>query len=136
MLDLVIPSPGDRHEVVLKVLGEIRYGPNYNALWIDGVELKGIHVGDNAEWLSANLLALQEWIHVAGREGPDTRVLVIDADKRLLFRGPVIDRGLVADFRLEGEQVAYRIWFNGGPRIEDNHRVLQLPPQAEWLPLE
>ena len=136
MLDLALPSPGDAHIAVLKVIGEIRYGPNYNAVWIDGVELKGIHVGDNAEWLSGHLLALQEWIHVAGREGPDTRVLTIDADKRLLFRGPVIDRGLVEGFRLVGEHVAYRISFYGGPRIEDNHRVLQLPPQAEWLPLE
>lgn len=136
MLDLVIPSPGDTHTAVLKVIGEIRYGPNYNALWIDDVELKGIHVGDNAEWLSGHLLALQEWIHVAGREGPDTRVLTIDADKRLLFRGPLIDRGLVEGFRLEVEGLAYRISFYGGPRDEEKDRVLQLPPQQDWLPLE
>lgn len=134
MLDLVIPSPGDAHSVVLKVVGEIRYGPNYNALWVDGVELKGIHVGDNAEWLSRHLLALQEWIHVAGREGPDSRLLLIDAERGVICRGPIITRGLVDVFRLVEDRVDYRVQYYGDlPDNPEMERSFNLPQAQNWV---
>lgn len=135
MLDLVIPSPGDAHSVMLKVVGEIRYGPRYNAVHVDGVELKGVHVGDDAEWLSSHLLALQEWIRVAGREGPDTRLLLIDAEGGRACRGPIIHRGLVEGFRLEQDSVTYMIQFYGGPQEDqEKERAFLLTPPEDWFP--
>ncbi len=100
MFDLVILSPRGAHILALKVVGEIRYGPNYNTVYIDGVVVKDVQVGDNPEWLSPHLVALQEWIRVPGRAGPDTRLLVIDAERGVICRGPSIERGLVEGFRL------------------------------------
>lgn len=134
MLDLVIPSPGDAHSVMLKVVGEIRYGPRYNAVHVDRVELNGVHVGDDAEWLSSHLLAAQEWVHVAGREGPDTRLLLIDAERGVMCRGPIIARGLVEAFRLVEGRVDYRVQYYGGlPDHPEMERSFHLPQVQDWV---
>lgn len=132
MLDLVIPSPRDAHTLRLKVVGEIRYGPTYNAVFIDEVELTGIHVGDNAEWLSQHVVALQEWIHVAGREGPDTRVLLIDAERKVLYRGALVDRGLVEDFRFHDGVLTYRKGYFGHDRPPGEDAILCLADIHGW----
>ena len=134
MLDLIIPSPGDAHSAVLKVVGEIRYGPRYNAVLVDDLELKGIHVGDDAEWLTPHLLAAQEWDHAAGREGPDTRLLLLDAERALMCRGPIIARGLVEGFRLEAGRVDYRVQYYGDlPDHPEMERSFNLPQAQNWV---
>lgn len=135
MLDLVIPSPSDAHVLRLKVVGEIRYGPTYNAVYLDEVELPGVHAGDNAEWLSPHLVALQEWIHVAGREGPDTRLLLIDAERRVFHRGLVVARGLVEDFRLIGGVLTYRKRHYGLDRAPDEVATLCPGAIQDWQDL-
>lgn len=132
MLDLVIPSPQDAHTVRLKVVGEIRYGPTYNALFIDEVEVPGLHVGDNAEWLSPHVVALQEWLHVAGREGPDTRVLLIDAERRRSYRTSVVDRGLVEDFRFRDGVLSYRKNYFGHERPTGEEATIVLADINAW----
>lgn len=136
MLDLVIPSPQDAHTVRLKVVGEIRYGPTYNALFIDEVEVPGLHVGDNAEWLSPHVVALQEWLHVAGREGPDTRVLLIDAERRRSYRTSVVDRGLVEDFRFRDGVLSYRKNYFGHERPPGEEAMIALADIDAWVDLD
>lgn len=135
MLDLVIPSPHDDHNVRLKVVGEIRYGPTYNAVFIDEVEVPGVHVGDEVEWLTPALVALQEWIHVAGREGPDTRVLLIDAQRKVFHRGTLVVRGLVEDFRLNGGVLTYRKRHYGHDRAPDEEATLSPATIMDWQDL-
>ena len=135
MLDLVIPSPLDAHTVRLKVVGEIRYGPTYSAVFIDEVEVPGLQVGDNAEWLSPHVVALQEWLHVAGREGPDTRVLLIDAERRRSYRTSVVDRGLVEDFRFRDGVLSYRKNYFGHERPPGEEATIALADIDAWVDL-
>lgn len=132
MLDLVIPSPLDAHVVVLKVVGEIRYGPNYNRVLVDGVELAGVHVGDDPVWLSPQLLALQAWIHVAGRQGPDTCMLLIDAEQQLMFRSSVVECGIVHGFRLVGDTVYYRPGYYGPERPAEEELSVRITDRSKW----
>ncbi len=132
MLDLVIPSPLDAHVVVLKVFGAIRYGPDYNTVQVDGVDLVGVFAGSDAEWLSPHVLALQEWINVPNREGPDTRLLLIDAEQQLMFRASVVECGMVHGFRLVGNAVHYRPGYYGQERPAEEELSVQIADRSKW----
>nr|WED68851.1 hypothetical protein PJ912_00385 [Pectobacterium colocasium] len=59
--------------------GEIRFGPPYFSLSIDGKTLDDRVFGKDMLWSpDSRYLAVQEWLSTAERDGPQTALLCID----------------------------------------------------------
>nr|WP_240349019.1 hypothetical protein [Pectobacterium versatile] len=68
-----LPSFDRQHTAMLICIGEIRFGPPYFSLSIDGKELEGRVFGKDMLWSpDSRYLAVQEWLSTAERDGPQT----------------------------------------------------------------
>ncbi|MCB9183838.1 MAG: hypothetical protein H6591_07955 [Flavobacteriales bacterium] len=120
----------------MKFEGEIRYGPTYNTVHIDGVRFEDVIAGDEARWLSNDLVAVQEWMTTAERFGPNTCLLLIDVTKRVFCRAPVVHKGFVGGFSLSEGRVRYqesRFGWSGLKKVEDVY--LNLADIQDWVTL-
>lgn len=136
MNDISLPSPDGKHYVLLKFEGEIRYGPTYNTVHVDGVQLAEVIAGDEVHWLSKELVAIQEWMTTAERFGPNTCLLLIDVTKGMFHRAPVFQKGFVSGFKLVDDEIRYqktRFGWSGQKEIEEV--VLGLADIRDWKPL-
>ncbi|MEQ9891907.1 hypothetical protein [Pectobacterium aroidearum] len=74
-----LPSFDRQHTAMLIYAGEIRFGPPYFSLSIDGNALEGRVFGKELLWSpDSRYLAVQEWLSTAERDGPQTALLCID----------------------------------------------------------
>jgi hypothetical protein len=110
-----VSSP--RHEAVVQDPHEMRMGsPQYGRLILDGKEfvtnqLQGIE-SDSLVWSDdGRLLAAQELD--LSIPYPGTRVVVIDADRRIQIAVSKARKGLSNPIRFEGETLIYRHWQYG-----------------------
>ena len=136
MNDISTPSPDGRHQLILKFEGEIRFGPNYYTVHLDGVLLEDVIAGDEARWLSNDLVAIQEWMTTAEHFGPNTCLLLLDVTKRALYGTSVLHKGFVGGFKLNANKVHYqRIRFGWSGRKEVEEVVLDLDDVQDWKPM-
>ncbi|WP_225084728.1 hypothetical protein U1R68_10210 [Pectobacterium colocasium] len=74
-----LSSFDQQHNAVLVCIGEIRFGPPYFSLSIDGKALEDRVFGKDMLWSpDSRYLAVQEWLSTAERDGPQTALLCID----------------------------------------------------------
>ena len=72
-------SPDKQHRVALVYEGEIRFGPAYYRIEIDGWQLPDKLCGEKLFWSpDSRYLALEEWLTTQESEGPVTRLLLVD----------------------------------------------------------
>lgn len=83
-MELTYPSPDGKREARLVIAGEIRFGPQYFSLILDGKKLPERSFGEGLLWSpDSRYLAVQEWMTTEESDGPITRALVIDAARSL-----------------------------------------------------
>ena len=106
-----------RHQAVVQDPQEMRMGsPQYGRLILDGEEFvssqpQGIE-SDSLVWSDdGRLLAAQELD--LSIPYPGTRVVVIDADRRIQIAASKARKGLSNPIRFEGETLVYRHWQYG-----------------------
>jgi hypothetical protein len=74
-------SPDHKHDAHFIYEGDIRFGPSYFKLEIDGKEIKGRIFGNVFCWSEdSRYLAVQEWLTLDYQHGPITRVVLIDIE--------------------------------------------------------
>jgi hypothetical protein len=77
--NITAPSPNTQHTAHLRFSGEIRFGPPYYSLSIDGYSFGQRIFGAAYLWSpSSNLFAAQEWLTLDYSEGPITALVLID----------------------------------------------------------
>jgi hypothetical protein len=104
-----VTSPDGRHAARLAVAGEIRFGPVYYRLAIDGIALADRIFGDNLRWSDdSRLLAAQEWRTTDDPTGPVTRVALFDVERRRWAALPDVRRGFAEHFVFAGPVFRYR----------------------------
>jgi hypothetical protein len=108
------PSPNGQHKAVLLFSGEVRFGPPYYVLSLDGRRFDPRIFGEAHMWSrSSGLLVVQEWLTLDYSEGPITALVVIDVD---LMREAVIDRatkGFLVPETFDDAALAYRREYAG-----------------------
>ncbi|ABW19410.1 hypothetical protein [Alkaliphilus oremlandii] len=66
-------------DVKLINVGEVRFGPSYYELMINGILLKNRIFGDDLYWSDdKNLIVIQEWLTLDYSKGPITRPFIIN----------------------------------------------------------
>ncbi len=102
-------SPSGRYLINFVSAGEIKFGPVYFKLEIDGQVLKGRFFGDVAVWSSdSRYLAVQEWLTTDVQSGPYTSLTVFDmVDKKECQLSKLI-YGWIIPMAFENSKVIYR----------------------------
>jgi len=88
--------------------GEIRFGPTYYKLELDGQLVKKRIFGYQFKWHpDSKYLALQEWLTTSYQKGPITSLTIVDLNNRRFAKISKADKGFIRPLRFEGELIIY-----------------------------
>jgi hypothetical protein len=128
------PSPNGQHKAELAYAGEIRFGPAYHLLLLDGVAVRGRIFGSALQWSNdSRLLAVEEWLTTDYEQGPITRVALFDIERQVWTPLRSIVKGFPAGFRFKDATFIYRKRFFASGRIEEV--AVDIPSMKNWEPV-
>lgn len=92
-------SPNGIHSVEKIPEGEIRFGPEYFRLRIDGRNLPDKIFGHPMAWSNdSRFLAVQEWLTTDYQKGPITRAVLIDVTSWSIAEFKTVEKGFAESF--------------------------------------
>lgn len=113
-------SPNGKHKAELIYEGEIRFGPPFFKLSLNGTVLGGRIFGGVLSWSDDSIfLAAQEWLELDYQRGPVTRAVLIDLEKHMCATLSVIEKGFAENFRFPGQVFVYKKHYRGSGVIEE-----------------
>ncbi|GKS94747.1 hypothetical protein [Acidovorax sp. SUPP2825] len=128
-------SPDGTHRAVLRFEGEIRFGPEYFRLSIDGRGIPHRIFGQPLLWSpDSRFLATQEWLTTDYAAGPITCAALIDVDRWKIARLEVLAKGFAQDFRWEGATLHYQQVFAARSTAFSAQATLE--SVAGWAPID
>jgi len=104
-----------KHCTVFSYAGEIRFGPPYFNLEIDGLKIADRLFSDNPVWSKdENISAIQEWNSTKESIGPNMKICVFDFENGREYTGKPI-HGYTIPKHFEGNLLIYekRDWSKG-----------------------
>lgn len=107
--NITSPAPDTRHTAHFVAAGEIRFGPLYFSLAVDGHSFGERIFGDAHLWSpSSHLLAVQEWLTTDYSEGPITALVLIDLDQQREARVARATKAFLVPESFVGPILVYR----------------------------
>ncbi|QNR25143.1 hypothetical protein [Croceimicrobium hydrocarbonivorans] len=101
-------SPGKVHSFDFVFEGEIRFGPNYYKLILDGDLINNRIFGFEFKWHpESRYLALQEWLTTDYQKGPITALTLIDLKTRKFAKISKADKGYIRPLKFEKELIVF-----------------------------
>jgi hypothetical protein len=101
-------SPAKNHGFDFIFQGEIRYGPSYYNIVLDGILIPNRIFGFEFMWDSTSkFLALQEWLTTDYRKGPLTVLTIIDLDNRKFARISKADEGFIKPVKFQDNIIIF-----------------------------
>ena len=114
--DITAPSPDARHTAHFAYSGEVRFGPPYFSLSVDGYSFGQRIFGDAHLWSpGSNLLAVQEWLTLDYSEGPITALVIIDLRLGREVSAVRAVKQFIVPTAFEGPICVYRKDYGGQP---------------------
>ena len=96
------PSHDGAHCIEIEFADEIRFGPCYYSLTVDGMVLLGRNFGGAGIWSDdSRFFAIEEWLTTRESEGPRTRLVVFRFPERDELQTAVCERGFTKPLRFE-----------------------------------
>ena len=112
--DSTSPSPDSQHTADFAYSGEIRFGPLYFSLSVDGYIFPQRIFSDVHLWSpSSTLLAVQEWLTLDYSEGPITALVLIDLSRGREASLARVTKGFIVPIAFEEALVVYRTDYGG-----------------------
>lgn len=103
-----IHSPDNKHKIDLQYESEIRFGPPYYKLKIDGKKIKRKLWGDTILWSpDSKFVALQEWLTTDYSKGPITRLVLIDIHTKKYSNFRTVEKGFTENYQFTDESIIY-----------------------------
>lgn len=114
----MIESPDGRWRADLVLAGEIRFGPCYYVLQLNGRTLADRIFGEPIVWSEDSChLAVQEWLTTDYGIGPRTRTLLIRPQDDTCAALPVVEKGFADQFQVDASTVRYSEMFPGHGKV-------------------
>src|SRR5689334_23412057 len=108
------PAPDGQHRALLAFSGEVRFGPSYYVLSIDGHSFGERIFGGTHLWSpSSTLLAVQEWLTLDYSEGPITALVVIDLSRGREASIARVTKAFIVPTAFEDLSIVYRTDYGG-----------------------
>lgn len=121
-------SPGKTHEFDFIFEGEIRFGPIYYRLKLDGDLISNRIFGFEFKWHpESEYLALQEWLTADFQKGPITALTLVDLTTRKFARVSKADQGYIKPLMFKDELIIFKKEYpSGGKTIEYEINIKQI----------
>ncbi len=101
-------SPGKVHGFDFIFEGEIRFGPTYYKVKLDGELIKNRIFGFEFKWHpESKYLALQEWLTTVYEKGPITALTIIDLKTRKFAKISKAEKGFIKPLKFENELIIF-----------------------------
>lgn len=113
-------SPGKTHGFDFLYENEIRFGPAYFRVKLDGKVIVNKLFGDVFKWHpESKFLALQEWLTTDVRKGPFTALFIIDLEQRKFARVSKAEQGFIVPVKFENNIIVFnKEYYGKGKTIE------------------
>lgn len=106
--------------VKLEIEGEIRFGPVYCCVFIDGIILKDRLFGQKqTRSKDFRYVALEEWLTTDYIKGPITRLFLIDFELEKFSEFKTVDKGFIQKMSFVNDKVIYQKQFNAKGQTEE-----------------
>ncbi|HNP20276.1 MAG TPA: hypothetical protein PKL31_17680 [Fulvivirga sp.] len=101
-------SPDKKHGFNFIFEGEIRFGPTYYKIQLDGQIISNRIFGFEFKWHpDSKYLALQEWLTTDYQKGPITTLTIIDLENGKFARVSKADKGFIKPLKFEGNLILF-----------------------------
>ena len=101
-------SPNSIHSANLIYENEIRFGPAYCRLELNGQFLSDRLFGQKLKWSPCStFLALEEWLTTEYVQGPKTRLFLINVEENAYSEFKQINKGFVKNVRFNNDNIKY-----------------------------
>lgn len=115
-------------------LGEVRFGPTYYSLSIDGKKVDCVAFGEeHLLFMGKRYLATQEWLTVDYENGPITQVTFFDLKENLKSSIDIVNKGFVKNFRFEAGVFYFEKDFPATGQFVQSQ--IQFSEVASWEPI-
>ncbi|HEU0294548.1 MAG TPA: hypothetical protein VFR47_17545 [Anaerolineales bacterium] len=105
---IVSTSPDNLRKAVLEYKNEIRFGPAYYHLKVDGISFGGRVFGNVFLWSpDSRFFTVQEWESTSETQGPKTRLLLIDLETRRECVLSRADGGFILPKQFDHDKLIY-----------------------------
>jgi len=113
-------SPRHKHGFNFIYEGEIRFGPAYYKVELDGLTITNRTFGFEFKWHPDNkFLALQEWLTTEERKGPITALTLVNLEDRTFARISTVEQGFITPLAFENNVIVYKKeFFGSGKTVE------------------
>ena len=101
-------SPGKIHGFDFIFEGEIRFGPTYYKLKLDGKLIKNRIFGFEFKWHpESKYLALQEWLTTDYEKGPITALTIVDLKSRMFAKISKAEKGFINPLKFQNKLIIF-----------------------------
>jgi hypothetical protein len=101
-------SPDKIHQAKFIYESEIRFGPAYFRLEINGIQISGKLFGDKLFWSpDSKYLAVEEWMTTDYQKGPVTRLLLLDLENKKMSAFKIISKGFLRKVEFLNDRLIY-----------------------------
>ena len=101
-------SPNKKHAFDLIFEGEIRFGPTYYKLKLDGKLIENRVFGFEFIWHpNSTFLALQEWSTIEYKKGPITTLTLVDFQNMKLAKISTAEKGFIKPIKFETNSIIF-----------------------------
>jgi hypothetical protein len=125
-------SPDGKHTIKLISEWEIRFGPAYFRIELDGKEIKDKFFGDTCLWSDdSKYVALELWLNTSEKDGPDTKLFIINTENLHFYCNPRAKNGFIKPIKFEKNIIVYKKIFYGNYAREEEFEV-DLSSVSNW----
>ncbi|MDO8965296.1 hypothetical protein [Algoriphagus sp.] len=112
-------SPDGKHKLSFILEGDIRFGPSYYILELNGKPIKNRIFGFVNLWHpESKYLALQEWLTTDYQEGPITSLTIVDLKEMRISKISTIRKGFISPINFEEDVIIYEKAYSFGQKGE------------------
>ncbi|MEC7702744.1 MAG: hypothetical protein VX740_04395 [Pseudomonadota bacterium] len=127
-------SPNKQHIAKFAHEGDIRFGPSFYKLELNGGMLENHIFGETHQWSPCSqYLALEEWLTTDYQQDPHTRLFIIDAVSGKFCAAEPIEKGFVDTIEFDGEAIKYSKRYSAKNALVDS--VFSLSGAEPWSDL-
>ena len=101
-------SQNKKHSFDFIFEGEIRFGPTYYKIKLDGQLIENRIFGFEFKWHpNSTFLALQEWLTIDYQKGPKTALTLIDLQKGKVARISTAEKGFIKPIKFNNDIIIF-----------------------------
>lgn len=124
-------SPNKNHDFYFVREGEIRFGPSYYKIVLDGQTIEDRVFGLEFKWHpNSTFLALQEWLATDSEKGPITALTLIDLNLKKFTQISIANKGFIRPIKFGNNLIVFEKEYSAQGKIIEYE--IELESIKDW----